>query len=408
MISKELAKFIEEHKESNPTEIILSSKKHGHIDVKLAATIIAARKKLSTKMPEWSTRVDLLFPATVPAEQCSSYLTAQYKQKYNSNGIVLDLTGGLGIDTFYFSKNNQKVYYFERNKALFEAVKYNFNCLGVTNVSFYNIELAESNLENTLNTLLTNNFDKENILVYLDPSRRKLDGSRAIGIENYEPDIRAIKNILFKFTNRIIIKLSPMEDIKAAANECGNVSLAQVISIENECKELLLHLDIGSPTNDQKMQISAVSVKKDVASSLFTFTYEQEKNATCHYCENELEDYIYEPDAALLKTGAFKLIAQKLNLKKVAINTHLYSASFKDHTFPGKMFEIKEVANYGKKTICNLNKLYPKANIVTRNFPLGANELRKILKIGDGGNVTIFGCTLNSGVKKLVIAQRIN
>ncbi|MDY0388875.1 MAG: hypothetical protein RBT65_17515 [Methanolobus sp.] len=408
MISKELAQFIEIHKETNPLEIILSRAKYPNIDVNLAATIISARKKLISKMPEWASRKDLMFPSTVPAEQCSSSLTAKYKQKYSTDGIVLDITGGLGIDSFYFSKNNEKVYYFERNKTLYEAVKYNFKCLDINNVSFSNIELTAQNIENTLLELSINNHDKNKIVIYLDPSRRKKDGSRAVAMAEYEPNITSIKNALFKFSDRIIIKLSPMEDIKAAASECGNVSLAQIISVDNECKELLLHLDKNHIANNATMTINAVSLKKNEANSLFTFTYDQEKDASCYYCENELDKYIYEPDVSVLKAGAFKLVAQRFNLKKIANNTHLYSASFANSSFPGKVFEIKEVAEYSKNAIRNLSKSYPKANIVTRNFPLGANALRKVLKIGDGGTVTIFGCTLNSGVKKLVISQKIN
>jgi len=408
MISKELAQFIKIHKETNPIEIILSRDKYPNIDVKLAATIITARKKLISKMPEWASREDLIFPSTVPTEQCSSSLTAKYKQKYSVDGIVIDITGGLGIDSFYFSKSNKKVYYFERNSTLYNAVKYNFSCLNVTNVSFSNIELTPQNIENTLLDLSIDNYDKNKVVVYLDPSRRKKDGSRVVAMAEYEPDITSIKSTLFKFSNRILIKLSPMEDIKAAASECGNVSLAQVISVNNECKELLLHIDKNHTANNATMTINAVSLKKNEPNSLFTFTYEQEKNASCYYCENELDKYLYEPDVSVLKAGAFKLIAQRFNLKKIANNTHLYSASFANFSFPGKIFEIKEVAEYSKNAIRNLSKNYPKANIVTRNFPLGANSLRKILKIGDGGTVTIFGCTLNSGVKKLVISQKIN
>lgn len=408
MISKELAQFIEAHKETNPTEIILSGGRYPNIDVKLAATIITARKKLASKMPEWASRKDLLFPSTIPVEQSSSNLTAAYKQKYSNNGVVLDITGGLGIDSFYFSQESERVYYFERNQALYEAVKYNFECLGVTNVTFSNIEITPENLENLLLGLSINSYHKERVLVYIDPSRRKKDGNRVVGMAEYEPDITTIKEILFKFTNTILIKLSPMEDIKAAATECGNVSLAQVISLDNECKELLLHIDKSAPANSEEMQINALSIIKNEINSLFNFTYEQERGAICHYCENELNKYLYEPNVSLLKAGAFKLIAQRFKLKKIAKNTHLYCASFLDLSFPGKIFEIKEVADYGKNTIRNLSKTYEKANIVTRNFPLGANALRKSLKIGDGGNVSIFGCTLNSNVKKLVVGQRVN
>lgn len=408
MISTELAQFIATHKDANSTEIILSRDKYPNLDLKLAATIISSRKKLLHKMPQWSSREDLIFPSTISIEQSSSNLTAEYKQRYSTNGIVLDITGGLGIDSYYFSKNNKKTYYFERDRSLYEAVKYNFNCLGITNVIFSNIELTPSNLEETLLNLHIDDYDKDEVIIYLDPSRRKKDGSRVIGMADYEPDIIHIKEILYKFTNRIIIKLSPMEDIKAAMTECENVILAEVISINNECKELLLHLDSRANENNDRVEINAVSITKKQTDSIFTFIYEQEKEAFCYYTENEFEKYLYEPDVSLLKAGAFKLIAQRLNLTKVACNTHLYSASFTNLTFPGKIFEIKEVVDYGKKAIHNLNKIYPTANIVTRNFPLDANALRKTLKIGDGGNITIFGCTLNSGAKKLVIGQKIN
>lgn len=243
------------------------------------------------------------------------------------------------------------------------------------------------------------------VKVYLDPSRRK-DGNRIIGLAQYEPDFLKIKEELFKFTNHILVKISPMEDIKAIIRECENISMAEVVSVGNECKELLLHLETGCNIPQEQIIIRAVMFKGDVGKKIFDFTFFQEENTVVTYCSQLDHGYLYEPDAALLKAGAFKSLSQAYGLEKIARHTHLYISKIMSEDFPGRTFIIKEVADFDKSNIRNLKKRVPKANISTRNFLLSPEQLRKRLGIEEGGDVTIFACTLESGQRKLVICNK--
>ncbi len=406
MLDNKFKEFIKKHIDEDIQKIILSSSKFPDIDIKLAVKIISARRKLNSKMYEWAERDDLLFANSLSIEQASSSITAKHKQKFCEGGVVLDLTGGLGVDSYHFSQNNRSVIYFERDREIFESTSQNFITLGANNIIAVNMEVDSTNLQNYLKkSEMLDGVSYAN-LIYLDPSRRVKEGRRLLSINDYEPDITQLKSSLLEISDRILVKLSPMSDIKSIINECGNVTSVEIISVENDCKEILLLIERGSRVKYLEVIVKALNYTKKRGVEELFFTPQEESAALSMFCESNLKRYIYQPNASILKSGAFKLTGSRFNLLKLAVNTHLYTGDEFIENFPGRSFEIKEVADYNRNTIRNLSKIYPKANISTRNFPLSPSELKKILNIDDGGDITFFGCSLSSGVKKLVICSQ--
>lgn len=408
MLDNKHKEFIKKYLDEDIQKIILSTGKFPDIDIKLAVKIIVARRKLNSKMVEWAERDDLLFGSSLSIEQASSSITAKHKQKFCAAGVVLDLTGGLGVDSYHFSQNNRIVVYFERDSELFNATSQNFITLGADNIVAVNLEVDSTNLQSALKKIEMLGDETYADLIYLDPARRVKEGKRLLSIKDYEPDITQLKRSLLEISDRILVKLSPMSDIKSIVNECGSVNSVEIISVDNECKEVLLLIKRQSNVKYEEVMVKAINYTKRRGVEELVFTPHEESIAQSMFSDNKLNRYLYEPNASILKSGAFKLTGSRYNLNKLAANTHLYTGDELIEDFPGRSFEIKEVADYNRNTIRNLSKIYPKANITTRNFPLSASELKKNLRIEDGGDITFFGCSLSSGVKKLVIcSQRI-
>jgi len=406
MITPDLKEFIEKHLNEDIRKIVLKSDQFPGIDVKKAVSIIESRRKLSGKFNDWASSDELEFSIPVAIEQSSSEITARHKQKYCNSGVVYDLTGGLGVDSYLFSLNNKLVFYFERNADLYREVSYNFEKLRASNIKCMNIEITQKNADEIFTNILKFGYPAPD-LIYLDPARRKSGGKRVLNLKEYEPDITELKDELFKFTNRIVVKISPMSDIKSSFHECGNVSNIDVISVDNECKELLLIMEKDYSAPFESVIIEAVNYSSKKGTQRLTFTPDEESEANSFFAESNPGGYLYEPNSSILKSGAFKITGLKYSLRKLLVNTHLYTGDTFVQDFPGRVFEIKEVADYNKSNIRNLSKKYPKVNISVRNFPLSASDLKKILKTEDGGDITLMGCTLNNGAKKVVICSQI-
>ena len=437
IVTPDFIRFIEEHHRDNTGGLILSGKRYPAIDIKLAATIIEARKKLLEKVPEWGERFDLYYPGTLAAEQASSFYTAIYKQQFLDGGTIIDLTGGVGIDSYYMSQKAGRLIYIERNRDLCEATKYNFEKLGVKNIEIFNREVTEDNISSVIAEILSNSaqtkeeqsittikrekFNKRVKLIYLDPARRGENDKRIYAISDCEPDITLLKEHLFKFTDKILVKVSPMADISSLLRELPETTSIHILSIDNECKELLLLLTQDnrhrvdsssgnrSNTEQAEIEVSCMNFIKRGNIQSFTFTYGKERSAEPKYAES-IERYLYEPNSSILKSGAFKTISNRFDIKKLEKSTHLYTSDRIAEGFPGKIFEIKKVIDYSNNTIRNLNKSYPKANISVRNFPIPANELKKRAGIEDGGNIQLIGTTiLNSSesIRKILVCERV-
>jgi len=398
MVDLEIIEFANQHKNDNIHKLVLTSNKYPGIDVKLAAMLITAKKKIGKKVPCWEEKEGLYFPCILPVEQASSQITAEYKKRFVNSGIVLDITGGLGVDSFFLSQKAKQLFYFEKNKEIYEAAKFNFNYLNITNISLLNAEISKESFSNNILPYAD--------LIYVDPARRDGNTNKVKAISDYHPNILDIKDDLFKRTNSILVKVSPMVDISATIEQIPEVAEVHVISVNNECKELLFLLfknRNNNQTNINDIQIFTVNFCKDNRIECFNFSFRKEHEVNSHFSGDILSKYMYEPNSSILKAGAFKTLGEHFGIAKLNKSTHLYTTSILINDFPGRRFVIKDQLDFKKEIIKKFRSNYPKANVSTRNFPLTPEELKKLLRINDGGNIYIFGCKVFSGEKKLLI-----
>lgn len=382
-------KFMREHAHEDIAKLLLQASRYPDMDIPFLADQIRARRQIRTKLPSWFANGDLVFPATVAAEQCSSELTAIYKQRLVMPGDRLcDLTGGLGIDSFYFSLKVKSVHYVERFKEYCEAARMNFQTLGAGNITVINGD----SLEYLDSTPAVDVF-------YIDPSRRGAGGRRVYALSDYEPDLPGILPKLLRIAPRLIAKLSPMADIKQGMALLPGTSGIHVLSVRNECKELVfdIHRDAGA----SPVEIHCVNLLPEGKESVFTFTGEEEQTAATCFADSAGK-YLYEPNASVMKAGAFKSVANRHGVKKLQVNSHLYTSDTFMGDFPGRIFVVDGVYEFNNRLCKKLRGMVPKANISARNFPLHAEDLRKKCKIEEGGDVFLFATTMARGNRVII------
>jgi len=400
-IDSKLLDFIDVHAESDVYELLLKADNYPGIEVKLAVTSISSRKKIIQKVPAWSGVKSLIFPKAVTAEQASSQLTALYKQRFCDGNVTCDLTGGYGVDAYFLSQKSSRLHYFEADPDICEATRHNFTLLGAANIDFHNCSVERGVLKQEGLT--------EASLIYLDPARRSEESRRLYAISDYSPNVLNIKDELFDLSTRILIKVSPMLDITASLRIIPEIREVHVLSVNNECKELLFLLSKGYKNHIVKggedINIFTVNYTK-AGQEEFSFLMNNEQGAIPEYAEEELRAYIYEPNSSIFKAGAFASIALKYNLLKISKHTHLYTSDKFIADFPGRKFRFIESYEYKKKHMITLSSKYHKANISTRNFPLTPEGLKRVLKISDGGDKFIFGCTMQGGKRVIVVCEK--
>lgn len=403
MLSKESIEFIRNHASDDPVKLLLSSKKVPHSDMKLIVSAIEGRKKIAAKVPEWGERFDLCYPSSVSLEQCSSACTAEFKQYLFKQKDVLDITGGLGVDSYYISKVAKSLVYFERNKELFDAVKYNFGRLEVVNTMFVNTEVNESSVLSVP--------DREKVYtVYADPSRRGPSDSRIFNPEDYEPNMNKLMDLLLGFAHRIIIKVSPMADITSLIKSFTAVGEIIIVSVFNECKEILVIIDRRnrlSPVPPEKVKIQAANFEKsDKKWKSFEWSLSEESSSWAVISTPEKGNYMYEPNSGLLKGGAFKILCSRYSVGKISISSHLYISKIQIPDFPGRSFRIEEIYDFDKKGIKEVGLRFPKANVSTRNFNLTPPKLKERLGVQDGGEIFLFGTLFSDNSRKIVVCTK--
>ncbi|RNC85279.1 MAG: class I SAM-dependent methyltransferase [Balneola sp.] len=366
--------FIQEHLDSDPVELVLKAKNYPEIPVKAVAAQIASRKKIVSKLPEWYSNPQIIFPPKENLEQASSEKTAKFKSRWVSGNSLLDLTGGSGVDSYYLSQRFSDTTYVEPDYQLFELAEHNFNTLN-TSILCIN-DSAESFLESP---------SKKYDVIYLDPSRRNNKSKKVFGIEEYQPNAIELFDVLLKKGKTLLIKASPMLDIKSTLVKMPGTSKVQVVAVSNEVKEILFFIDKGF---SGKTQIEAWNLNKD-NEELFSFTHEDEIRSKSNY--HAPLTFIYEPNSSIRKAGAFNLIGEKFKLYKLHPNTHLYTSDEIIEGFPGKVFRIKNIVKPNKKEVL---KLVPdkKINVISKNYALGANELKKNYQMKDGGEEFLIFC----------------
>ena len=356
-------------------------------DVSLALRQIEARQLLRKKVPSWSENEDLLFPAHLSIEQCSSEAAARYKAGLLEGQTFSDLTGGLGIDTYYISQYFQQADYVERQTELCDLARHNFAVLD-TDVKVWN-ETAEDYLKHC----------EPKDCIFIDPARRDEYGRKTVSIADCTPDAAALQDSLLQKAKRVMIKLSPMLDISKALEELCHVKEVHVVAVANECKELDVILE-----RDYQGEIQFVCVNLLTEQPELRFTMEEERHCQGQLAEKVL-DYLYEPNPALMKAGCYKLLTMRYGVFKLHKNSNLYTSEQCIPNFPGRVFKVEGWALYNKKIKQTLLSDVDKASIAVRNFPLPVAELRKALRLADGDETYLFATTLK-GEKKVMIRTK--
>ena len=412
MLTEKDIEFIKANEGADVTRLLLGKAPAG-VNLQLCAKCIQARTKMKIKAPLWWENWSLAYPFSVSVEQGSSQTTALLKQRiikelfnnlpdrdarYNNTpdsnpcGIITaDLTGGMGIDSYFISQIASTHYYFERTTELCEATEYNFAQLGTGNIVVSNRDVTANDC-----AVLKELAQKDISLVYIDPARRTATGNKAILLQDYEPNVIELQEHLFAISRYVLIKVSPMADIKLNLKYLPNTRAVYIVTVDNECKELLFLLDREHSGAEPVINV----VQKDNVTLLMS----EEEAATATYTST-LGKYLYEPGKGMLKAGAYKLISEKYGCQKLAVSTHLYTSDEEIADFPGKTFIIEETIPFNKKTLKEVAKRFPKADLTARNFPMDTNALKKLSGIKDGGSNHIFAVTLHNGDKVLVITS---
>jgi 16S rRNA G966 N2-methylase RsmD len=340
------------------------------------------------KLPAWAAVDGIIYPPKISMEQCSSEKTAKYKAKYIEGERFADLTGGFGIDFSYMARGFKEAFYIERNKRLCEIATANFSLLGLEHAKVLN-----GNSEELFNSLPHLNW------IFVDPARRDGDGRKVVALSDCEPNV--VELDLLSKADMAMIKCSPMLDITLACRQLGCVSSVHIVSVNNECKELLIILNSGNFTG---ITTHCVNILKD-STQIFSFTQDDEDTAETSYC-SEVGKYLYEPNAAIQKSGCSRALSQRFNTPKLHPNSQLYTADHLIPEFPGRAFTVEKVYGFSKHEIKEIQAL-GQANITVRNFPENVQLLRKKLKLADGGDNYIFATTLASGNRVLILCHRI-
>ena len=342
------------------------------------------RKAMATKLPSWAENMSILFPVKISLEQCSSEATALYKAGLVGGSTLVDLTGGFGVDSSFLSRNFSTIDYVEQNEELCKIAEHNFAALGL-NIKVNNAESVEF-----LNAMPAVDC------IYIDPARRDVKGKKTADLSLCSPNLLEIRDVLLEKCQTLLIKLSPMFDISSALEVFPECRQVHVVSVKNECKELLLLVEKGFCG-----EAEIICVELD-GNSLCKGELKKEKGEIVSY--SSPKGYLYEPNASIMKAGLYKTVANRYNLQKLHPNTHLFTSDDMVENFPGRSFKVERVTKVQRKEIQDIEK----ANLSIRNFPGNVAELRKKLKLKDGGDTYIFACTLNDNSKVLIITRKVN
>ena len=397
-LSADTLGFIQAHRHDDVRALALQAQKHPSVDIPEAVVQIAGWQVAEKKIPSWAQCEGIRYPFHLSMEQCSSEVTARYKASLAEGETFADLTGGLGVDCSFMARRFRKADYIERQEALCELAVHNFALLGLPQVR---VHCADG--VGYLRQMEPVDW------LYLDPARRDSHGGKTVDIADCEPDISKLESLLVEKGKQVMVKLSPMLDIAQAFRALKCISQIHIVAVNNECKELIILLKKPSPHTEQSEKEATICCEQIVDNLLttpFTFTLSEERNAVCQYA-TQVGTYLYEPGAALLKGGAYRLLASRYGVKKLHPNSHLYTSD-EQVGFPGRCFRVEAVSGFGKKELKTCLQGIGKANLTVRNFPASVAELRKKLKLKEGGDTYFFATTLKDGEKVLIRCIKSN
>lgn len=374
ILNTEVQTFIAEHLDAEISRLVFKGSPFQGITIQELIEQIESKRKCQTKLPTWFKTSGIYYPNKLNIEQTSSEITANYKSKLISGVSLIDITGGFGVDTFYFSRQFQTVTHCEINLDLSSSVSHNFKTFGIANIRC----IAQNGIDYLMSEGQTYDW------IFIDPSRRHESKGKVFMLKDCLPNVPKHLNTLFTFADHILIKTSPLLDISLGLTELEHVFNIQVIAVNNEVKELLWMLKKDC---EKDISITTVNIRKDI-NEVFIFSRETEKTLNLE-CSEPLR-YLYEPNAAILKSGGFQSVAKSYPVNKMHQHTHLYTSDALID-FPGRAFQIDKKLIYNKKNMRALS--ISQANVTTRNFPVSVQDLRKKHRIRDGGNHYMFFTT---------------
>ncbi|WP_239530945.1 class I SAM-dependent methyltransferase [Muriicola jejuensis] len=370
--------------------VLLSKPVFPDISPQELAQQLSGKNKAKNKLPTWFQKPGIYYPPNVNLEQTSSEITGRYKAELVRGETMADLTGGFGVDTYFFSKAVPLLIHCELDEELHEIAQHNAKVLGVSQVQFHHGD-GIAFLKQT---------DKTFDWIFLDPGRRTSSNKKVFLLSDCEPDVILHRDLLLHKGAQVMVKTSPMLDLKAGIEQFGSVAEIHVVAVENEVKELLWILQ--KDATQEKIEITAVNLTKGRKESL-EFRWIDERSAACSF--GPPLDYLYEPHSALLKAGAFKTVCKTYAVDKLHEHSHLYTS--REHlSFPGRSFRIDQVIPFNKKNLRRLKG--EKANVSARNFPLSVAGIRKKFGIKDGGEVYLFFTTNNIGENIVIQSSKIS
>jgi hypothetical protein len=377
--------FIHQNAEADVRQLALRGTKDPEVDLPFALDQIAGRQTARHKLPSWAAIDGIVYPPHLSMEQCSSEQTARYKARLIGSGsTMVDLTGGFGVDFSFLARGFQRAVYVERQEHLCAIARENFRLLGLSQA-----EVVCGDSTDYLQTMSPVD------VIYADPARRDNHGARTYGISDCTPDVLALRDLLLSKARQVLLKLSPMLDWRKAVSDLGEqyVREVHIVSVGNECKELLLLLGSGSGqrlfcvNDDQVFEPTAQTAQIPQAA--------------------HSPHYLYEPNASIMKAGCFTELSQHYGVAPIAHDSHLFISADYVGGFPGRSFQIDAVTTMNKRDLKETLQGLTQANITVRNFPLSVAELRRRLKVSEGGSTYIFATTLATGDRRLFVCHKV-
>lgn len=374
--------FVQDHLTEDPALLLFRYQGKTDFDLKAAVQQISARQKAVQKLPSWASNPRVIFPASISLEQSSSEQTAEFKARNRKGKLMIDLTGGFGVDSFFLGKSFEKAIYCEQQEELADIATHNLEVLAPKK---FNIVKGDG-------LAFLAKTDKHFDLIYADPARRGKGNQKLYKLQDCEPDVVSFWEMMKNKADAILLKVSPMLDISQALSELPDIQKVEVISVKNEVKELLLHWN----RNSENSTIKIVAV--DLGAKESSFSFEQSEEEMRNSTFGEVEKYLIEPFSGILKAGGFKSFGSRFGLKKLDPSSHLYTSSEVQKDLPARVFEVIQEIQPKKAEI---KKLFPsgKVNVITRNYASGSEVLKKKLGLKDGGEYFLIGTKTQTGFK---------
>jgi 16S rRNA G966 N2-methylase RsmD len=408
--------FLSAHRHDDVRRLALQADRYPDVDMRVAIPQLSALQTAFSKLPDWAENRAVRYPPRLSMEQCSSQATARYKETLltgGTKGRMVDLTGGLGVDTVALSSHFEEVDYVERDELLCSLARHNFPVLGRPHIRVHCTDAAS----------YLRRMDPVD-LIYIDPARRDKQGRKIIDLADCEPNLLELLPLLLEKADRVLVKLSPMLDVTQAVRRLGGVHAVHIVAVGNDCKELLLLLG-ASPVSFNRIPFHCVNLPH--VAQTFVASWEENETPACYAAG--VGAYLYEPSAPVMKSGLFGAVGARFMLTQLHPNSHLYTshpfaASEVVRTegiavrpeptlpravdaFPGRIFRVDGVSSFNKKAVGELLEGCTKANLTVRNFPATVSELRRTLKLKEGGDCYLFATTLGNGAHILIKTHKL-